>query len=305
MGALGSKELKMALFGNYDTPGKGVLKTPHEKRPFFKFWEVYMRHAWQLMGLNLLYFVFTVPLFVMLVLIGETGDLKWLLLIFISGIMGPATAAMTRVARNFSQERHTFVLHDFFKAFKINLKQGMIMGYADTFAVISFVIGVPLYQNLASQNGVMYVPYVINLACLLVFFMMHFYIYQMMCSTNLNMKQILRNALFLVSIGMKHTIFTLIASLLVVFINYLILLVYPAVGVTLVMFFPFAFLTFVACFNCYPVIRKHVIQPYYDQRGEQNPEDTADGGEALFEDKAAEEEAVPVEKKSGRKKTIR
>ena len=71
------------------------------------------------------------------------------------------------------------------------------------------------------------------------------------------------------------------------------------VGVTLLMFFPYAFLTFVACFNCYPVIRKNVIQPYYDKTGEKNPEEEdADAEEALFEDKAAEEEAVPVQKKS-------
>ena len=33
----------MALFGNYDRPGRGVLKTPHEKTGFFKFWEIYFR----------------------------------------------------------------------------------------------------------------------------------------------------------------------------------------------------------------------------------------------------------------------
>ena len=297
----------MKLFGDYDTPGRGVLKTPHEKRPFFKFWEVYFRHCWQLMGLNMLYFLFTLPLFAMLVLLSSTNDMRYMLLLFISGIMGPATAAMTRVARNYSQERHTFMFHDFFRAFKINLKQGMIMGYIDSLVILSFIVGMPMYQNMANNNKYMYLPYVLCMACMLVFFMMHFYIYQMMCSTNLNMKQILRNALFLVTIGLKHTIYTLIASLVVIIFNYLMLLVMPGIGITLVIFFPFTFLTFVACFNCYPVIRKHVIQPYYDQRGEENPENAglvAAEGEALFEDKAGEEEAVHVEKKH-KKKTIR
>jgi len=59
----------------------------------------------------------------------------------------------------------------------------------------------------------------------------------------------------------------------------------------------------VTCFNCYPVIRKHVIQPYYDQRGESNPEfayKDADPDEKLFEDRAAEE--TPVKTKESRKK---
>ena len=106
----------MALFGNYNTPGRGVLKTPHEKRPFFKFWEIYFRHCWQLMGLNMFYFLFTIPLFATVILASE--NLKWLALMAVSGIMGPATAAMTRVVRNFSQERPTFMMHDFFRAFK-------------------------------------------------------------------------------------------------------------------------------------------------------------------------------------------
>ncbi len=292
----------MALFGNYNTPGRGVLKTPHEKRPFFKFWEIYFRHCWQLMGLNMFYFLFTIPLFATVILAGE--NLKWLALMAVSGIMGPATAAMTRVVRNFSQERPTFMMHDFFRAFKLNFKQGLIMGYIDTVVVISFIIGVPMYQQMAQNNTAMYVPYVITLACMLVFLMMHFYIYQMMCSTNLTMMQILRNSLFLVSVGLKSTIFTLLATLFVVIFCYLMLLVTPAVGIALVMIMPFTFLTFVACFNCYPVIRKNVIQPYYDQRGEQNPEEATVEGEALFEDKAAEEEA-PVAEKKTRRKTIR
>ena len=297
----------MGLFGNYDTPGRGVLKTPHEKRPFFKFWEVYFRHMWQLMGLNFIYFLFIVPIFVMLVMITETGNMKWLLLMLISGIMGPASAAMTRVVRNYSQERPTFMLHDFRKAFKLNLKQGLIMGYIDTIAIVSFIVGVPLYSTMAQKNSIMYVPYVLSLSCMLVFFMMHFYIYPMMCSTNLTMKQILRNALFLVPIGLKKTLYTLVSSLIIILFSYL-LLVLPSTmpaGLTLAVFFPFTFVTFIACFNCYPVIRKHVIQPYYDKLGEQNPEDATDNEEeALFEDKAAEEEAVPVQKKQ-RKKTIK
>ena len=291
----------MGFFGNYDTPGRGVLKTPHEKRPFFKFWEVYFRHMWQLMGLNLVYFLFTVPLFAMLVLLTYTGNMKWLLLLLISGIIGPATAAMTRVARNYSQERPTFMLHDFRKAFKKNLKQGLVMGYIDSIVIVSFLFGVPMYSRMAQQNSIMYVPYVLSLSCMLVFFMMHFYIYQMMCSTNLTMKQILRNALFLVPLGLKNTIYTLVVSLLVIAFNYIVLIMPSTmpVGVTLLMFFPYAFLTFVACFNCYPVIRKNVIQPYYDKTGEKNPEEEdEDAEEALFEDKAAEEEAVPVQKKS-------
>ncbi len=294
----------MALFGNYDTPGRGVLKTPHEKKGFFKFWEIYGRHMWKLMELNLLYFLFCLPLFAAVILSLSTYNPYWLVLCIPGTVIGPATAAMTRVARNFSQERPAFVMHDFFKAFKTNFKQGMAMGVIDNIFVIWFIVGIPVYKSLAEQNSMMYIPFVISLACMLTFFMMHFYIYQMMCSTNLTMGQILKNSLFLVNLGIKQTIWTLLVSLIVMGLTYM----FMPYTYFIIPFFPMTFIAFVACFNCYPVIRKHVIQPYYDQRGELNPEDAAAiaaPGEALFVDKAAEETPVKKAEKAKKARTIR
>ena len=59
-------------------------------------------------------------------------------------------------------------------------------------------------------------------------------------------------------------------------------------------------------FNCYPVVRKYVIQPYYDQRGEDNPEfdylKTEE--EAVFEDRGVEEPVKQEEKPKKKPKTI-
>ena len=250
----------MSLFGNYNTPGRGVLKAPQEKKGIFKFFEVYGRHMWKLMELNLLYFVFCIPLTLMVILMLMTSNPIWLLLAIPSVLIGPATAAMTKVCRNYSQERNAFLLHDFWDSFKKNFKQGTIMGAIDIIFAIGFMVGIPMYKYWAEQNSMIYIPFVICISCLIVFFMMHFYIYLMISSTNLNMKQIIKNSFYLVSLG-------------------------------------------VTCFNCYPVIRKHVIQPYYDQRGESNPEfayKDADPDEKLFEDRAAEE--TPVKTKESRKK---
>ena len=103
----------MSLFGNYNTPGRGVLKAPQEKKGIFKFFEVYGRHMWKLMELNLLYFVFCIPMTLMVILMLMTSNPIWLLLAIPSVLVGPATAAMTKVCRNYSQERNAFLLHDF------------------------------------------------------------------------------------------------------------------------------------------------------------------------------------------------
>lgn len=144
-----------------------------------------------------------------------------------------------------------------------------------------------------------YIPFVICISCLIVFFMMHFYIYLMISSTNLNMKQIIKNSFYLVSLGIKQSLWSLLVSLIVIVMMYLFL----PYSLFILPFWPLSFICFVTCFNCYPVIRKHVIQPYYDQRGESNPEfayKDADPDEKLFEDRAAEE--TPVKTKESRKK---
>ena len=98
----------MSLFGNYNTPGRGVLKAPQEKKGIFKFFEVYGRHMWKLMELNLLYFVFCIPLTLMVILMLMTSNPIWLLLAIPSVLIGPATAAMTKVCRNSISSKETW-----------------------------------------------------------------------------------------------------------------------------------------------------------------------------------------------------
>lgn len=293
----------MSLFSNYNTPGNGILKAPHEKKGFFKFWEIYGRHMWKLMELNFVYFIFCIPLVATVVLTLGTKHMTWIALGIPSAIVGPATAGMTKVARNFSQERPSFVFHDFWEALKKNFKQGIAMGFIDVLFILGFIVGIPVYKQLAEQNSMMYIPFVLCLACMLTFYMMHFYIYPMICSTNLTMKQILKNSLFLVNLGIKESAWTLLSSIIVILMVYL----FMPYTYFIIPFFPLTFIAFISCFNCYPVIRKHVIQPYYDQRGEENPEfayKKVSPDEAVFEDRAAEEAPVKEKKLRRKGKTI-
>ncbi|MCL1789433.1 MAG: hypothetical protein FWG33_03670, partial [Oscillospiraceae bacterium] len=67
---------------------------------------------------------------------------------------------------------------------------------------------------------------------------------------------------------------------------------------------PFAQLAFFGVFNTYPVIQKYIINPYYESRGEKNPEipdynDSANENQtektALFTDLGGKES--PIDKK--------
>ena len=111
----------MGFFSNmYNKEGPGVDKDAPQKHRFFLFFELYFRKFWQLITLNLIYFVFCIPIVT----------------------IGPATAGFTYVLRNFSREEHSFVWMDFFDNFKKNFKQSFIVSLLNLLAgiVISYSV---------------------------------------------------------------------------------------------------------------------------------------------------------------------
>ena len=77
-------------FYNYTKSGKGVDKNGPQKKPFFKFWELFGRKFWNFFTLNLVYVVFCLPVVT----------------------FGPATAALTHVMRKYCLEDPIFPVSD-------------------------------------------------------------------------------------------------------------------------------------------------------------------------------------------------
>ncbi len=258
------------------------------------------------MEINLMYFICYLPVLLgMTLLFSEkyavnikVVGISALSIIFIA-VIGPATSGFTKVIRNYSQERNAFIFADFIDTFKKCYKQSFIMGIIDIIFAIGFIVSVVSYSTWAQQNSVMYIPFIICLSCMLMFIMMHFYIYQLIVSTNLSLMQIIKNSFLLVGISVKRCLFNILIIAVLIF---LILFFYPY-SVFVIPFLPLSFGCFLICFNCYPFIRKYVIQPYYKDRGEESPEFDylKEDGDNLFEDKGGTE--TPIKKQ--RRRNIR
>ncbi|MFT3952601.1 MAG: DUF624 domain-containing protein [Oscillospiraceae bacterium] len=275
----------MGFFGGYGNAGPGVAKNTAQKRSFFKFLEVYFRRFWKLIPLNLLFLVFCIPVVT----------------------IGPATAGITKVCRNFTQERNAFIWGDFIDSFKKNFKQSFLMGLIDIVVAGISVAGISVYGQLAAQQKIFLIPMAIYLGCMLIFLMMHFYIYPMIVSTTLSFKQIFKNSFLLVSIGAKKSLITLVIIVVSVLLTLLLAMAYTtlAVALLMVLLWVFSFNFFVISFNCFPVIRAHVIEPYYKKLGEDNPEFSylKTDADAVFADKGGTEApVVEPKKKSGGKR---
>ena len=101
---------------NFENEGKGVSKDTPEKTGFALFVDTLIREFWNLIKLNLLFLLFSIPI-----------------------ITIPASfAALTNVSMKIARQQHIFVFYDFKESFKKNWKQSSLLG-------IIFLLYVPLF----------------------------------------------------------------------------------------------------------------------------------------------------------------
>lgn len=299
----------MGLFNKYQY-GSGIPKYTQKKKGLALFFDLFFRKFWSITGLNLLFSIFCLPVFVGFILFGYMSNMELLLgLLIVLGLIfavtiGPAVAGMTKVMRLFLIERHSFIARDFFRGFKENFKKASIIGIIDIVTALSAYASYNVYPYCAIkyENDLFYIPMVFAFSVVLVIFVMNYYIFLMMTATDLSLKNLIKNSFALAFVSFKSNILTTIFVFAFAFLMFVILIYYPSLFLMIIPVFPTALVWFIVCFNSYPVIQKYVINPYYENIGENNPEllSSADAvdEETIFEDMGGKEK--PIEK---RKKT--
>lgn len=294
----------------YESAGVGIAKDAPKKEGIALFFDIFGRKLWQLMEINLIYMMFFMPLVMVLPAISLLNG-KYphsviaaaILAVIFMVLIGPATAGMTKVIRSYVLGKHAFIWHDFWKAFKGNFKTASIVGFVDCIIILSALSSLSFYPALATHYNTkaLYIPMVITLSLFLVITIMNFYIFPMMVATTLKVKNLFKNSLALAFVAIKQNFITFGVIVATVALMYVFRLYVLPVFLILIPFFPAAFLCLVSCFNCYPVIQKYVINPYYTSIGEVNPElvdETPDETERIFEDMGGKEKPVEQRKKS-------
>lgn len=265
----------MSLFGlnDYSKSGPGVAKNAPKKKPFFEFFELYFRKFWNLIKLNFITVLFCIPIVT----------------------IGPALAGMTKVLRNYRLEKNAFIMHEFWKGFSKNIKQSLPIGLLDLLFTVSAIAAMQVYPSMyKSSDNIIYIVFcVISVSFALTLLMMNFYIFPMIVATDLSLVNIVKNSFFLTCVGLKKNIITLlITAFIVVFLAVMILL-HPLSAI-IIPIWPVSFLGFLIMFNSYPLIQKYVIDPYYEERGECNPEylQPLDEEDVIFTDMGGKETPV-------------
>ena len=272
----------MALFGlfNYNKPGPGIDKNAPKKKRFFLFFELYFRKFWKLIELNLLFLVCCIPIVT----------------------IGPAICGMTYVLRNYATEKPTFLVSDFWDAFKSNWKQGFALSVL--FGVISVVAGVSFFWYFvnSSPSCAMLIPYGLCILFCLIFLFVQFYAYLMAITVELKLRYILKNCLIFAFLGLKTNIIT---AFFVLLIAIPCALFFP-LSIPILLLLAFSTIGFITVFNSYPYLVKYIIEPQEqklrEERGELDDDEEDDGDEedddVIFTDIGTQE--VPVAQDTGK-----
>lgn len=236
---------------DYSRPGPGVSKNAPSKHRFFVFWEIFFRKIWELMKINLLYFLCCLPVVT----------------------IGPATAGFTYIMRNFARQEHAFLWMDFRDTVKANWKQSFLASVIN--AVIAALLGLTIrfyflsYQS--SHNIALLLPLALSGALALLFLFMQYYLYVMIITFNLKLSQIYKNALIFacVGVGRNFLITGVIALFVIAFYKA------PFAVVILVPFLLLSFLGLLINFTVWPLIQRLMIDAKSGAKEEKISQDGA------------------------------
>lgn len=194
---------------------------------------------------------------------------------------GLSSAAMTYVQRNFVRRQPVDVAEDFFSCIKRNFKQALLLGMLDlaVLFVIAFDLVSYFYSN---QNfGMLLLMYLTGFLSIL-YFLMRPYLYLMCVTFDLKIKKIFKNACILAVSGIWRNLLCGFFALLVPILNVVVFGFVPSLGVGMLFIFTVSIAWFFQVYGAWPVIKKHMIDPYYEEKTETEPEKET---EAVFEDR--------------------
>ncbi len=226
----------MGLFTrSFDKPGPGIDPDAPKKRGFFRFFELVGRKFWNFTKISPMYVAFLLPVFILYFLTApfvlnlfstqvEDGVTLMFFGYIISNLFvsllggGPVTAGVTYIMRNYANEEHAWIWSDFKDNTKSNFKQSLVVFLIDIAVLVLFYVAFMVYSSLGGSFNLL--KYIV---CVLFFLYitMHFYIYPMMVTFKLSLKDLYRNAILFAFAKLPLNIF-------VVFVLVFIHIVLPA-----------------------------------------------------------------------------
>ena len=221
------------LFGFGRNNKRGISKEEMQKSGPSLYLDLFLRKFWDFLKLDLIYLVFSIPSIIIIGLISSAfitlfaqnigldvferaealGAIYMLLSMVILGVLGggASSAGLHSVTKSFANDSHAFVFSDFFDSFKSNFLQGTLVFVIDMLVLIIVGFAYLFYTLSGGVAGIIFRTLIVIFA--VIFSMMHMYIYPIMISFKLKIKDIYRNSFFLVMARLWWMTFTISSPL--------------------------------------------------------------------------------------------
>ncbi len=323
---------------DYTKEGPGVYANEPPKGPFKTFLSILGRKFWKIITINMMYVVFSLPVFIAAILIGPqiisgflpdsfieviekifsgaiipeiSGDVSQTVSSLVSSgvsgsaeaapqldpggvlallfyvisfsmiglqlfVLGPVHAGISYLFRNYSREEHAFVWGDFIEHLKKNWKQSLITSIIGILTVFVLSINFSFYSKgtfitNTFAKGLLTGSVVV---ILLIFTMMQMYIYPMMITFKLTLKQIYKNSLLLTMARLPLNIGIMLLSLLITTFIPFVLVSVGGLGLVIGIFYyillAFGLNLLLTNFFVYRQLKKYMIDPMVDKSSEES-----------------------------------
>ena len=179
--------------------------------------------------------------------------------------MGPATAGITYILRKFAREEHAWLWSDFKSSFKNNFKQSLIVFVID---IVVFLLLYTAFVVYSQMTGALSMLKYFIVVIAIIYTIMHFYIYPMMVTFDLKLKDLYRNALIFALGKLPSNLFILVILLLIHVGSAFAAVVYGGNYAMLVLFVVLlleilllqSFSAFLINFNTYPKMKSYMFE---------------------------------------------
>lgn len=285
----------MSFFSpDYETPGAGVPENEPQKPGPIRYFIVSGRKFWDMVVLNLLYFLFSLPAIAIYTLIGllflgNAGDavggalaaegmtdiqileLKAAVHIVLSvgfGFLmtallgsGAPRAGLSFVLRNYSREEHAFLWSDFLENTKKNLGKGTVIFLIDVLFTFIICLDIASYGGAGTFWGL--IASYIALFIFIIYILMHPYIYMILVTFGLKLKAAYKNAFMLTAVKIFQNAGCLVLAVVMTLAILELANRWPLLMFLLLMAV-FSFPCLILDMNSFSVVKKYMIKENND-----------------------------------------
>ena len=306
----------MGIFDNFfgNKPGKGIsreqIQREREKITMSGFFKIYKRKFWKMIQLNLLSFLFYIPVLYVFVFyispfiinnpvsgsditsiaqmpyasvwnlinVSSAGQLgkfievsnivtKLFVGIFFVAVpviaLGPIQAGFTYVIQSFIRERPVFLTFDFFKKAKSNFWQSLLVCIINIVLTALFFIAISFYKIKAVPGSSVFwtMGLAVVVIVFVVFVLMNLYIYPLLVTFNVNLKQLYKNAFFLAMTSFFKGLLVLLLDAFIIFAVYMLFLGNTQILLIMIAGLLFSTIGLINNYFGFKYIKYHLLDP--------------------------------------------